>query len=164
MWICNHCHAENKDGYSSCDQCGANRSAGRFGSAPTTLNTRQPVAQPQPQPAVPGYQPLHRYPAAAAQEKRLPPPMRCMQGFGKTVGWALMILLPLLTALLAWRQYDALSQALVPLLLSADAADIWKLLCYIGLALVAVLMALLPGLHTLLQCTRRPRKKKTDKK
>lgn len=159
MWICNHCHAENKDGYSSCDQCGANRSAGRFGSAPTTLNTRQPVAQPQPQPAVPGYQPLHTYPQNKPAQKRMQPPARCMQGFGKVVGWALLILLPVLTALLVWRQYDVLRNALVPLLLDAGAAEVWQIMCYIGYALIALLLSMLPGLRTLQQCSVRAKKK-----
>jgi hypothetical protein len=157
MWICKHCHAENKDGYASCENCGANRSAGRFGSAPT-LNTRQPAQQPPA--GVPGYQPLHTYPENKPQERRMPPPGRCMQGMGKTVGWLLLILLPVLCALLAWRQYDVLSPVLVGLLLEDGAAQVWKVLCYVGFALAAVLLAMLPGLHTLLQCSKRPRKKK----
>ena len=161
MWICKHCHAENKDGYASCENCGANRSAGRFGSAPT-LNTRQPVAeqpQLQPQPAVPGYQPLHTYPQNKPAQKRAQPPARCMQGFGKVVGWALLILLPVLTGLLFWRQYDALRAALVPLLLDADAAQVWQIMCYIGYALIALLLSTLPGLRTLQQCNVRAKKK-----
>lgn len=162
MWICTHCHAENKDGYSSCDQCGATRSAGRFGSAPTVMGIRQQI--PVPAPAAGNGQPLHRQLDAQNQQRRpLPPPAHCMQGLGKTVGWALMILLPVLTALLAWRQYDVLSKALVPLLVDAGAADIWKTLCYIGFALVGVLLSMLPGLHTLMHCTKRPKKKKTAK-
>lgn len=157
MWICTHCHAENKDGYSACDQCGAIRSAGRFGSAPTALNNRQ-----APMPAPGASQPLHRY---AAETKKHPPAApapqkRYMEGLGKAVGWALLVLLPVLGALLFWRQYDALSGALVPLLLPADADEIFRVLCYAGLGFVAVLVAMLPGLHTLMQCGRRPKKQK----
>ena len=67
MWICTHCHAENKDGYSSCDQCGATRSAGRFGSAPTVMGTRQQI--PVPAPAAGNGQPLHRQLDAQNQQK-----------------------------------------------------------------------------------------------
>lgn len=163
MWICNHCHAENKDGYSSCENCGANRSAGRFGSAPTVLTAR-PQAAPAPHPNA--GQPLHQYinnpnPPQSRRPQGLPP--RYMQGLGKVIGWALMILLPLLCALLAWRQYHVLSGVLVPLLLDAGAAEIWKTLCYIGFALIAVLLSFLPGLRTLMQCAKRPSKRKSGK-
>lgn len=162
MWICNRCHAENKDGYTSCDQCGATRSAGRFGSAPTALNTRPP------QVSAPGATaPLTRYQEPNPNQVRQmppPPPAKCMQGFGKVVGWALLILLPVLTALLAWRQYDVLNGVLVPLLVENDAAEALKMGCYIGFAVIAVLLSMLPGMHTLLLCSKSPPKRKKKKK
>ncbi len=158
MWICNHCHTENKDGYSSCVQCGATRSAGRFGSAPTVLNARQSAPA-----SVPGAQPLHRYQENPAPARRPLPPPVCMQGLGKVVGWLLLVLLPVLAGLFAWRQYDALSAALVPLLLDAAAPEWARLAAYIGLALVALLLCTLPGLHTLMRCQRRPRRAKKEK-
>ncbi len=149
MWICNHCHTENKDSFTMCEQCGSIRSAGRFGSAPTTM---------RPQISTPG---AAITPARYQQQEVRPaaPGRRVMQGPGKVIGWLLVILLPVLTGLLFWRQYDALRAALVPLLVDANAAEVWQILCYAGFALIAVLLSTLPGLRTLQQYPKRPKKK-----
>ena len=62
----------------------------------------------------------------------------------------LMILLPVLTALFAWRQYDAVKAALIPLLLGSDAKGWMEIAVYCILSLIAVLVSFLPGLWTLL--------------
>lgn len=159
MWICPHCHAENKDGFTVCETCGAPRSAGRFAASAAPSGARPPQISAPAVQAIPA-----RYTEPGPSARQAASSSRCMQGVGKCVGWALIILLPLLTALLAWRQYDVLQGALVPLLADADASDAVKLLIYMGWALVAVLLSLLPGLHTLLQCPRyTPRRKKRKK-
>lgn len=162
MWICNHCHAENKDGYTACEQCGTIRSAGRFGSAPTALNARPPQVSA---PAV-NHAPARYAEPSAAQARQMPPhppAPRAIHKFGKAVGGMLLVLLPALCALLAWKQYDVLSPVLVGLLVEADAAEMLKLVLYIGWALIALLLSMVPGLHILLQCPSRPKKKKKRK-
>lgn len=150
MWICTQCHTENHDYHTVCEKCGTKRAAGRFGSAPTAMRTQLSTPGAPITPA--------RY---TQQERRqLPPSRRIMQLPAKVIGWALLVLLPVLTALLFWRQYDALSAALVPLLLDAQAAQAWQIVCYIGFGLVALLLSTLPGLRTLLQCTKRPKRDK----
>lgn len=162
MWICNHCHAENKDGYTACEQCGSIRSAGRFGSAPTALNARPPqVSAPAVQAAPARY--ADPSPAQARQMPPPPPAPRCMHKLGKTVGGLLLVLLPLLCALLAWKQYAALSPVLVGLLVDANAPEALKLAVYIGWAFIALLLSMVPGLHLLLQCPSRPKHKKKKK-
>lgn len=158
MWICARCHAENKDSAPACVHCGAARSAGRFGSgaaeqasprAPRV--TRASEAVPSRRRAPEGYQPPET-------QMRLRPPKRPFALPGRIIGGALLGLLPLLTALLAWRQHDALAAALLPLLLDAGASDGVETLVYIALALIAVLLAALPGLWTLLLSGRPPRR------
>lgn len=148
MWICNQCHTENQDHYPTCERCGSVRSAGRFGSAPTAM---------RPQISTPGaaitparyQQPETRQASSARRAMAIP---------AKVIGWMLLVLLPLLTALIFWRQYEALSQVLVPLLLDAGADDIWQKLCYAGYGLIAFLLATLPGLRLLIQFPKRARK------
>lgn len=149
MWICNQCHAENQDHFPTCEKCGSVRSAGRFGSAPTAM---------RPQISTPGAAIM---PARYHQPevRQAVPVRRIMQGPAKVIGWALLVLLPLLTVLILWRQFDTLIAVLVPLLLDAGADEIWQVLCYGAFALVLVLLSTLPGLRTLLQCTKAVRKK-----
>lgn len=149
MWICNHCHTENKDSFTMCEQCGSMRSAGRFGSAPTVM---------RPQISTPGAG-ISPSPVHQQEVRQAVPVRRAMQAPAKIIGWLLLILLPVLTGLLFWRQYDVLRAALVPLLVDQDAAEVWQILCYAGYALIAVLLATLPGLRTLQQYPKRPRKK-----
>ena len=161
MWICSRCHAENKDGVTACESCGAARAAGRFGSgAPEQKVSRAlsaprvtPAAEAAPprRPAPEGYQP----PDTQVHAR---PPKHSTSRLGRLVGGLLLALLPLLTALLAWRQHDALSQALLPLLLDEAAGEGVRLAVYIALSLTAALTASLPGLWTLLLSGRRPRR------
>lgn len=158
MWICPRCHTENRDAFPACESCGAARSAGRFGSSP---GNRESVARaPRVTAAAPSGDAIPR-PAASARAAYQPPetempPAAAPRKRGaaarlaRLVGGALCVLLPALTALLAVRQYDALSGALLPLLLSETTADAARLLCYLALALIAGLLSLLPGLWTLL--------------
>ena len=78
-------------------------------------------------------------------------------------GTLLSILLPVFTLLLSWRQRDTLRQALLPLLLPAGAPAWLEWICYGILTLTAVLLALLPGLWTLL-LARRPLPPASSKK
>lgn len=77
-------------------------------------------------------------------------------GFAKLIGVLLCILLPALAGILAWRQYDAVSQAMIPLFLN-DAAPEWaRIAVYSGLCLIAGLLSLLPGLWTLMKIPPKP--------
>lgn len=158
MWICARCHAENKDSAPACVHCGAARAAGRFGSgaaeqatARAPRVTRAPEAVPSRRRAPEGYQPPET-------QMRPHPPKRPFALLGRIIGGALLVLLPLLAALLAWRQHDALSSALLPLLLDAGTSAPVESLVYIAMALIAVLLAALPGLWTLLLSGRPPKR------
>ena len=155
MWICQRCYTENRETSNACEGCGAPRAAGRF-------NTAAPQQRPARAQA-----PIMSYPSApneaapqrpARSEYQAPPPEiscpnRKKQPFlprlGRGIGALLALLLPILTALLAWRQYGVLSQALTPLLLGDGAADWMRIALYAVLALLAVLLSSLPGLWTL---------------
>ena len=161
MWICPRCHAENRDSAAACESCGAVRAAGRFGSgAPEQQSARAPRA-PRVTPAA-ETAPLRRRTPERYQppETQVRPRMqkRPFSGLGRMVGGLLLALLPLLTALLAWRQHDALAAALLPLLLDEAAGDGVRMAVYIALALTAVLVAALPGLWTLLLSGKPPKR------
>lgn len=152
MWICARCQTENRDSAAACERCGAARAAGRFAPAdrrresaarPPRIRVSAPMPGAEPAPPVAAY----RQPEP---ETLLAPPRRPGARFARAIGGALCVLLPLLTALLAWRQYDAIAGTLTSLFLSDGAAEGGKLLCYLGLTLVALLLSLLPGLWTLL--------------
>ena len=168
MWICQQCHTENRDTAPACETCGTLRSAGRFGSAPAQ---RSAVWQPQPpmvtQPSMmqesenaPAPQSVSRARSmmraknASANAAPPAPPVRkkrsLLAGFARFVGAALLILLPLLTAGLAYRQYEPLSQLLAPLLAGNPPPKGAQLGCYLAFAAGAVLLSALPGLWTLL--------------
>ena len=155
MWICQRCQTENKDTVHACRACGAVRAAGRFGSAPTQYSGRgsapprvtaaQPVqAQEPPQnsPIPSDCQPPEEYTRASR---------------GKKGGWAarlagglLCLLLPLMALVLAWQQREVLLPVLTPLFTGPDAPQWLARTCYGALTLAAALLALLPGLWTLL--------------
>ena len=162
MWICSRCHAENRDAAAACEVCGAMRAAGRFGSAPA----RTENAVPSPRISSPSVSAADHYPdrpaarssaapAEQAEERRKTQGKRSLlAAFSRLVGGILCVLLPLIVACLAWRQYDALSKALLPLLLPTEAEEAVRLTVYLALTLAAVLLALLPGLWTLLLARR----------
>lgn len=158
MWICARCHAENKESVPACVSCGAARAAGRFGSgvaeqasprAPRVTHASESVPPRRRMPE--SYQPPE-------MQMRSRPPKRPFALLGRIIGGALLGLLPLLTALFAWRQHDALSSALLPLLLDAGTSAPVENLVYIAMALIAVLLAALPGLWTLLLSGRPPKR------
>lgn len=160
MWICPRCHAENKDSAAACEGCGAVRAAGRFGSgAPEQHAARAPRVTPAAEAAPPrrrvpeGYQPPET-------QLRARPPRQPFSGLGRAVGGGLLVLLPLLTMLLAWRQHGALSGVLTALLLDDAAGDGARMTVYIALAVIAALLASLPGLWTLLLSGRPPRRRR----
>ena len=155
MWICQRCQTENQEYAAACASCGAARPARRFGPAVRVDNRVQPPRVSSPgsgqdysssiQPASPPARPA---PGPAPQMRKRNRSKAAALARG--VGLMLSVLLPVLTILLAWRQYDLLSGALTPLLLGKNAPAWAGIVCYIILALTAALLALLPGLWTLL--------------
>ena len=153
MWICQRCQTENRDSVRMCPVCGNTRSAGRFGSAPqqrsgmgsaprvTAAQPAQATEQLQPSPVRSGYQP---------PEGNARPPRRKGGGFSRTVGGLLCVLLPAMTLALAWQQREILFPVLTPLFTGPEAPDWLNWTCYGLLSLAAALLALLPGLWTLL--------------
>ena len=159
MWICPRCHSENREAAAACENCGATRSAGRFGSSPQQPRRMQPPSSPristpagreQREPEMPRSSARNEYPVPEMDLPRAKHVKRSSALFSRIVGVLLSVLLPVLVGLLAWRQYDVLSPALTGLLLPEDAADWMRIGCYAALGVVAALLALLPGLWTLL--------------
>ena len=172
MWICNRCQNENKEGLKDCQYCGAPRSAGRFAASQTGRFPRTDAPSPRVSHA-PKYAQLIRLPSDDIPDPlpemeppflpiAPPPPRRPVMGFARVIGVLLCILLPALAGLLAWRQYDVLSQALIPLLLDSDAAAWARIAVYAAFCLTAGMIALLPGLWTLMKIPPRPRRKKAQ--
>ncbi len=136
-----------------CPVCGTARAAGRFGSAPQQRSgmgsaPRVTAAQPaqaqessQPSPVRSSYQP---------PEENVRAPRRGKGGFIRLVGGLLCVLLPIMTLLLAWRQREILFPVLIPLFTGPEAPAWLNWTCYGVLSLTAALLALLPGLWTLL--------------
>ena len=177
MWVCQRCHSENQDSMAACASCGTPRPVRRFGSAPQT----RPAASAASSPTVTAAQknnadaspvPDARTAAAAIAAAQNPDreedeyyddeemdyrPRRGGSVFGKLVGGLLIVLLPLLAGLLAWRQYDALSEALLPLYLTEKAPDWLRSVFYGMLTAAAVLLSMLPGLWTILLSRKPPR-------
>lgn len=165
MWTCPQCQTQNQDTDSACAGCGAVRSAGRFnGSQQASPSARSPrvstpAAEPKQQQQAQGIvrpssvRSAYQLPETGVMPR--PPRRQAVLLLARFVGTLLAILLPVLTALLAWRQYEAIRQAFLPLLLGADAPAWQTIACYGILALIGVLLAMLPGLWTLL-LARRP--------
>lgn len=157
MWICPKCHTENRIDAAACENCGAVRAAGRFGSAPVR---RDGAAAPRiRQASAPGTEQPPVYRPASAREQYRPPdtelkpskPSRSfLSGLTGGIGGLLAVLPPILICLFAWRQYDALSRAVLPLLLGEDASAALSIACYVALTALAALLCALPGLWTLL--------------
>ena len=168
MWVCQHCHTENKDTLATCPSCGTPRPVRRFGSSPAVSSVRtaapQQGAASSPAAPVPDARSAARaaYQAPAQpedeyydDEEEMERPRRGGSVFGKLVGGLLIVLLPLLVGLLAWRQYDALSEALLPLYLTEKAPDWLRSVFYGMLTAAAVLLSMLPGLWTILLSRKR---------
>ena len=180
MWICPRCNFENAEDAATCENCGSARSAGRFGSNPQQRrmpqtgaprvaaapamrdprDTRDPRYMRDPRDPrdlrdqdtvqMPRSATRSDYPAPDMDPPRPKRRRRPAAALARFVGAVLTVLLPLLTALLAWKQYDALCPALTGLLLPEGAADGLRIGCYAVFALAAVLLSFLPGLWTLL--------------
>ena len=178
MWVCQHCHTENKDTLASCSVCGQPRPVRRFGSAPQThaagtAVSSQPAGLAQQSNAAPSQASIpdvrtaaraaYQAPVQRDEEERddeeefYDQPLRGGSIFGKLVGGVLIGLLPLLVGLLAWRQYDVLSEALLPLYLTEKAPDWLRSVFYGALTAAAVLLAMLPGLWTILLSRKPPK-------
>lgn len=181
MWICNRCQHENKEALTDCQYCGAPRSAGRFSSGQTGRFPR-PSAAPQQREALsprvsaaPDRARAIRMPADDIPDP-LPdysqddnrasgfsaPRRRPVMGLARVVGLLLCILLPALAGFLAWRQYDVLNTALIPLLLNQTAPEWAKIAVFCGFCLITGLLSLLPGLWTLMKIPPRLRKVKQE--
>ena len=155
MWVCQHCHSENKDTSATCSACGTPRPMRRFGSAPQARSaapvSSAPVvasAQPSDQTAA-STQPIPDARSAAAaraayqatvqqreneeyydDEEEMDRPRRGGSVFGKLVGGLLIVLLPLY--------------------LTEKAPDWLRSVFYGMLTAAAVLLSMLPGLWTIL--------------
>ncbi|MBR3106307.1 MAG: zinc ribbon domain-containing protein [Clostridia bacterium] len=174
MWVCQRCHSENQDSMAACPSCGTPRPVRRFGSAPQAHTA---VASPNVVPAqtanaasspVPDVRTAASARAAAQNpgreneeyyddEEMYDRPRRGGSIFGKLVGGLLIVLLPLLIGLLAWRQYDVLSETLLPLYLTEKAPDWLRSVFYGMLTAAAVLLSMLPGLWTILLSRKPPK-------
>ena len=91
------------------------------------------------------------------EEEMYDRPRRGGSVFGKIIGGLLIVLLPLLVGLLAWRQYDVLAEALLPLYLTEKAPDWLRSVFYGALTAAAVLLSMLPGLWTILLSRKPPK-------
>ena len=169
MWVCQHCHTENKDSLTICPACGTARPVRRFGSAP---QSQQPSVSPAPRvtASVPNQADEAARTAAKSakqaqdqqedeydEEEEYERPRQGGSVFGKIVGGLLIVLLPLIVGLLAWRQYDVLTEALLPLYLTEKAPD-WLRSVFYGIHVAAaVLLSMLPGLWTILLSRKPPK-------
>ena len=156
MWICPRCNAENREANVACDSCGATRSVGRFGSAPP----RRPAAAPSPRVSpAPARDPREQeFTNSAVRNEYTKPDMDVRARpvrhpaltLAKLLGILLCTALPLLVAVLLWRQYDVYRPVMESLLLLEDAPAWLGTACYIVIGLIQTLVALAPGLWTLL--------------
>ena len=156
MWTCPQCRTQNQDTDSVCLGCAAARPSGRF-------PLRQPASAPGPRVQSVTEEKAPIRPAPSRSNYQPPdtdmPKKSSRQGgvvlwLARLSGTVLTVLLPLLTALLAYRQYEPVKKALMPLLLPKNASDWQSLAGYLVVAAVAVLLSMLPGLWTLLLCRR----------
>ncbi len=159
MWICPQCHAENREANVACDSCGAPRSAGRFGSAPSRRpsSVQAPLVSSAPsrqardkrgqEPPVSVSRSQYQAPEMDVRARKERRPMAVL---ATVVGIILCVLLPLLAGLIAWRKYDVLQPVVTSLFLLEDAPSWVGLASYIAFAVIAGLVALLPGLWTVL--------------
>ena len=179
MWVCQNCHTEVKDNMASCPVCGMSRPMRRFGSAPQSHAPGVPTVQSAPTQqnnAGSSSAPVPDARTAAAARTAYQPPVRQRDEeeyddeeemydrprrggsvFGKIIGGLLIVLLPLLVGLLAWRQYDVLAEALLPLYLTEKAPDWLRSVFYGALTAAAVLLSMLPGLWTILLSRKPPK-------
>ena len=88
-----------------------------------------------------GYQP---------PEENIRAPRRRGGRLVRLAGGLLCVLLPVLTLLLSWQQRETLLPVLAPLFTGPEAPEWLNWTCYGILSLAAALIALLPGLWTLL--------------
>ncbi|MBR0218829.1 MAG: zinc ribbon domain-containing protein [Clostridia bacterium] len=146
MWICQKCQTQNRDGMQACPVCGTMRAAGRFGSAPPRVTAAAPQMQePSSNGSIrTGYQPPE-------ENARAPRAARGKSGrLARLVGVLLCVLLPAMTLLLSWQQREILRPVLASLFVGQEAPEWLNWTCYGVLSLAAALVALLPGLWTLL--------------
>ncbi|MDD4080370.1 MAG: hypothetical protein PHP02_03020 [Eubacteriales bacterium] len=150
MWICSRCQTANKEGYSQCVQCSAPRNTRRFGAG-------TPVSAPSVQTASPERR--MQQPDGSGQEAPPPPvsrrpvapvamPRRAVGGFIRWVGILLAVLMPALTGFLAVIRMDVLKPVIHALFFGpqAVAPGVLGYVSYWFMALVAMLLAMVPGL------------------
>jgi len=152
MWTCIKCNKINDDLYPICSNCSASRSAGRFGSAaparvvPYTVEAQGKPKAEEPAPT-PAAQPTPKAP------EYVPNPDGVHAGGGvRFFGRLLMIILPLLTAAMAFLKYPSAKAELSMLLAfgseTQTVSAVLLITVYVLLSLGAVLLSLLPGLWT----------------
>ena len=152
MWTCIKCGHTNDDQHTTCQHCGAVRSAGRFGSAQPPRNSAAYAVSQQASHAAVHVEPT---PQQMPQAQYVPDftHVRAGKGF-MALGAVLAILLAVLTVGLAVLRHDDWARALRDLLLPAQAQNaeipfVINYLLYGLLTLLAALLAALPGLWTL---------------
>ena len=159
MWVCIKCNAENDDQYTVCSQCGASRSAGRFGTNAANTRNAAAYAAPLRQNMQPSGQPAVAAERAAVPMLQQTPQVQYVPDFSHVhagrgylyFGALLAVLLPATLLLLAVCRYDVWSQRLLALIFK-EVETVSKPVCmlvYGYAALLGALIASLPGLWTL---------------
>lgn len=159
MWICSRCQVSNKEGHARCIQCGAPRTARRFGAgtpvaAPSVTDASQvarpiPVEAdipPPPRPQPDAVRPALRSARPEAVGKRV---VRCAMGRLLVVfGLILAVLLPAIVGLLAVVHQKTVQPAVLGVLLPAEtiAPPVLDTVLYVLCAVLAAVLAALPGL------------------
>ena len=155
MWSCPKCTCENSDSAAQCRRCAAPR-PGRHFQPPVVTKAQEEIPYRHR-----AQQPIR--PNQSRSEMHLPP----LSGAAKLLrfsGGMLLVLLPLICILLAWRQHDVLYTALVPLLTGTTDVTALGHVCYLLFALAALLLSLLPGLWALCETGKYKRPRRDDRK
>ncbi len=164
MWICSRCQSSNEETHARCLQCGAPRSARRFGAGTPVLTPSveeqssdygRERAFPAPRPDglknPSAHGPAAREDQPSGRADRLPFPekrrVRCAAGrWLVAVGLVLAALLPLLCLYLSFAQRDRWPDAVAGLFFPAGASPAAGLVLYVVLTALSALLLMLPGL------------------
>mgnify|MGYP000850517173 FL=1 len=152
MWICSRCQTSNEEGYARCLQCGASRTARRFGAG--TPVAAPSVADAAPVARVPAPAPTPRQSEASSRPQRAEAQLdrrvvRCALGrLLVALGLVLALLLPAVLALLAVIQVEVVKPALLGVLLptGTTAPAFLATALYVLCVVLAGLLVALPGL------------------
>ncbi|NLZ63320.1 MAG: hypothetical protein GX902_05880 [Lentisphaerae bacterium] len=158
MWICTRCQTSNEEGYARCIQCGASRSARRFGAG--TPIPAPSVSEAPPAGAAPQVRQVEAPPARAPRAQHADAPaahslpyekrvVRCAIGrWLVALGLILAFVMPLLALLLAVTRQEAVKPTVMSVYFPQDAAipPVLDSVAYWLTALLAALLVALPGL------------------